>query len=215
MPHAASARSIHAFRPSEQTHGAISNAPLIAPSGSAATATGDMGPPALHRNGAFESSDDESIPPGPSTPVRPPSSNFSSASKRKRSALDDDDASTSSFGSKQSRRSVTSGAAALHGIKDMIEGFSTSMRSGPLGQPRHHRRSSAERRIEATALLQWREDLSADQVVAFADLFEQTTVKADTYMALIRDDVRKLWVDRQLVELGFPAGNSGADSTEA
>jgi hypothetical protein len=52
-------------------------------------------------------------------------------------------------------------------------------------------------------------------VVAFADLFEQTTAKADTYMALVRDDVRKLWVDRQLVELGFPAGNSGADAAEA
>jgi hypothetical protein len=82
-----------------------------------------------------------------------------------------------------------------------MAGIRTSMCNGPLGQPRHHRRSSAERRIEATALLQQKEDLTVDQMVAFADLFEQTTAKVDTYMALVRDDVRKLWVQRQLVEL--------------
>jgi hypothetical protein len=49
-------------------------------------------------------------------------------------------------------------------------------------------------------------------MVAFADLFEQTTAKADTYMALIHDDVRKLWVQRQLVELGFPMIGSGSDT---
>ena len=82
--------------------------------------------------------------------------------------------------------------------------FNLSMRDDPLGQPRHHRRSSVEHRIEATALLQQREDLTADQAIAFADLFEQDMAKADTYMGLIRVDVRKLWVERQLVKLGFP-----------
>ena len=92
-----------------------------------------------------------------------------------------------------------------------MAGITSSMHNGPLGQPRHHRRSSAERRIEATALLQEKEDLTVDQMVAFADLFEQTTAKADTYMALIRDDVRKLWVQKQLKELGFPMeSGSGA-----
>jgi len=76
----------------------------------------------------------------------------------------------------------------------MMAGISSSMGNGSLGQPRHHRRSSAERRIKATALLQENEDLTADQIVAFADLFEQNTSKADTYMALIRDDVRKLYM---------------------
>ena len=67
-----------------------------------------------------------------------------------------------------------------------------------------HRRSSAEHRIEATALLQQKEDLTADQIIAFADLFEQNTARANTYMALVCDDVWKLWVQKQLVELGFP-----------
>ena len=93
-----------------------------------------------------------------------------------------------------------------------MAGISTDMRSGTLGQHRHHRRSSAERRIEATALLQQKEDLTADQIIAFADLFEQTTAKADTYMVLVREDARKLWVQRQLADLGFPVDGSGAEA---
>jgi hypothetical protein len=139
---------------------------------------------------------------------------FPPNSKRKHSALGDD-VSLSSYDSKRTRTSASSGASALHGIKDMMAGISSSMRNGSLGQPRQHRRSSAERRIEATALLQEKEDLTADQIVAFADLFEQTTSKADTYMALIRDDVRKLWVQRQLVELGFPTEVQVGSGSEA
>ena len=51
------------------------------------------------------------------------------------------------------------------------------------------------------------EGLTVNQMVAFA---EQTTAKADTYMALIRDDVRKLWLERRLVELVFPMVGSGS-----
>ena len=109
------------------------------------------------------------------------------------------------------RNSASSGTSALHGIKDMMAGISSSMRNGSLGQSRHHRRPSTERRIKATAL-QEKEDLTADQIVAFADFFEQNTSKADTYMALICDDVRKLWVQRQLVELGFPVVGSGFEA---
>jgi len=87
-----------------------------------------------------------------------------------------------------------------------------SMRNGPLGQPRHHRRSSTEHRIEATALMQEREDLTADQAIAFVDLFEQDTAKADAYMGLIRVDVQKLWIQRQLVKLGFPAISSEVET---
>jgi len=53
--------------------------------------------------------------------------------------------------------------------------------------------------------------LTTDQAIAFADLFEQDTAKADTYMGLIRVDVRKGWVERQLVKLGFPAVGSKGD----
>jgi len=204
-------RGISAFRPSDQTRGAIANSPLIASSSSPVVATGGgMEPPSTPAvndaaNDRLDSSDDD-LP--PSIPVQAPSM---ISSKRKHSGLDDG-TSVTSYSSKRTRKSASSGASALHGIKDMMAGISTSVPNGPLGQPRHHRRSSAERRIEATALLQQKEDLTVDQMVAFADLFEQTTAKADTYMALIRDDVRKLWVQRQLVELGFPALGSGSQA---
>jgi hypothetical protein len=139
---------------------------------------------------------------------------FPAVSKHKQSALDDDPASFSSYASKRSHNSASSGASALHGIKDMMEGISSSMRNGSLGlgPPRHHRRSSAECQIEATTFLQGKEDLTVDQIVAFADLFEQNTSKADTYMALIHDDVQKLWVQKQLVELGFPMVAGGSEA---
>ena len=92
----------------------------------------------------------------------------------------------------------------MHGIKDVMLDINMSVCDGPLGQPCHHRRSLAEHRIQATALLQEKEDLTADQAITFANLFEQDTAKADTYMGLIHVDVQKLWVERQLVKLGFP-----------
>ena len=206
MPHAV--RGVHAFRASQQTQGAIANAPFVSTSGSTDAAAGAMGPPPRRTSKELESSDDELAIP-PTTPARPSSTVSSATSKRRRSALDDD-TSTSSY-SKRSRTSAGGGAVALHGIRDLMVDINTNMREGPLGQPRRHRRSSAERRIEATARLQEKEDLSADQIIAFADLFEQTTAKADTYMALVRDDVRKLWVQRELVGLGFPAPRSEAE----
>jgi hypothetical protein len=216
-------RGVSAFCPSDQTRGAVANSVLTAPTPSSSTVVATsrgMRPPTqaatlpVNMNNVPvhdrpESSDDDSIP--PSTPVRPSSMIFSAISKRKHSALDDD-ASASSYSGKRTRKSASSGASALHSIKDMMAGISTSMHNGPLGQPRHHRRSSAEHRIEATALLQEKEDLTVNQIVAFADLFEQNTLKADTYMALIRDDVRKLWVQKQLKELGFPMVGSGSEA---
>ena len=209
------ARGVSAFRPSDQTRGAIANSVLTAPSSSTVIATsGMMGPPAstLPVYDQPDSSDNDSIP--PSTTVRPSSMIFPAISKRKHSALSDNAASVSSYASKRSHNSASSGASALHGIKDMMAGISSSMRNGSLGlgQPRHLRKSSAERRIEATTILQQKEDLPVDQIVAFADLFEQNTSKADTYMALIRDDVRKLWVQKQLVDLGFPMVAGGSEA---
>lgn len=200
------ARGVSAFRPSDQTQGAIANFALTASSSSIVVATGrGMEPPttlaindALANDGPESSNDNLSSP----TTFQPSPTVFSAISKRKHSALDDD-ASASSYSSKRTGKSTSSSASALHGIKDMMAGISSSMRDGSLGQ-RRHRRSSAERRIEATTLLQQQEDLTVDQMVAFADLFEQTTARADTYMALVREDVRKHWVQKQLVELGFP-----------
>lgn len=208
-------KGLNAFRPSDQTRGAIANSTLTAPPPSASTVTPGrmMGPPAVPLNPddalVQNSSDDDSIP---STPAQHSSKIFSAISKRKHSALDEVSISGgSSYGSKRSRKSDSSGASALHGIKNMMEGISTSMLNGTLGPPRHHRRSSSEHRIEATALLQEKEDLTVDQMVAFADLFEQNTLKADTYISLVRDDVRKVWVKKQLTDLGFPIA-SGSDA---
>jgi hypothetical protein len=215
MPHAV--RGVHAFRPSQQTHGAIANTTFTGAGGSAvvadsggstaaAAAAEAMGPPPRTNNEPDSSDDEVGIP--PTTPIRPSSTiSSTTTSKRRHSALEDDTSSTSY--SKRSRNSTTSGASALHGIKDVMADINMSMRNGSMGQPRTHRRSSAERRIEATTLLQEREDLTADQAIAFADLFEQDTAKADTYMGLVRIDVRKLWVQRQLVKLGFPTIGSG------
>jgi hypothetical protein len=134
--------------------------------------------------------------------------------KCKQSALDDDAASISSYASKRSCNSASSGASVLHGIKDMMEGISSLMCNGllGLGLPCHHRRSSMECRIKAMTPPQGKENLTVDQIVAFADLFEQNTSKADTYMALICDDVWKLWVQKELVELGFPMVAGGSEA---
>jgi hypothetical protein len=96
----------------------------------------------------------------------------------------------------------------------MMEGISLLMHNGlfGLGLACHHRRSSAEHRIKATTFLQGKENLTVDQIVAFADLFEQNTSKADIYMALICDDMQKLWVQKQLVELGFPMVAGGSEA---
>jgi hypothetical protein len=58
-------KGVHAFRPSQQTHGAIANTSLTIPSGSASAAAGGMGPPAQPAD-APESSDDEDVPPSSS-----------------------------------------------------------------------------------------------------------------------------------------------------
>jgi hypothetical protein len=65
-------RGVSAFRPSDQTRGAIANSMLTAPSSSThaqavvATSNG-MGPPTIPVNNKPESSDDDSMP--PSTPI--------------------------------------------------------------------------------------------------------------------------------------------------
>ena len=92
----------------------------------------------------------------------------------------------------------------MHGIKDVIVNLNMFMHSGSLDQPHCYRRFFVEYRIEVTALLQQREDLTTDQAIAFADIFEQDMAKADTYMELICVNVQKLWVWRELVKLGFP-----------
>ena len=53
--------------------------------------------------------------------------------------------------------------------------------------------------------------MTADQAITFADLFEQDTAKADTYIGLVCVDMQKLWVQRQLVKLGFPDVSSKAE----
>ena len=194
MPH--TVRGAYAFRPSQRTHSAIANTAFIGVdssalvanmSGGTAAAAGAMGPPPLHTNSRPDSSNNKlGIP--PMTPMCPSSTVSSvTTSKCRHSALRDKASSTTY--SKQSCNSSNGGVAALHGIKDVMLDIGMLMCDGLLGQPHHHRRSSAECRIEATALLQEKEDLTTDQAITFADLFEQDTAKADTYMGLVCVDV--------------------------
>ena len=176
------ARGVHVLCPSQQAQGAIANVQFAGPS----TASAEMLLPTLPNDDHEPSDDDIAI--SPTMPICPASSisASTSASKCKHSTLDNDTA--SSF-SKQSHSTAFSNALVLHGIKDIMENISSNMYNGPLAQPHCHRRTSMECQIEATALLQEKKVLTADEVIAFADIFEQNTAKADTYMALIHADV--------------------------
>jgi hypothetical protein len=56
-------------------------------------------------------------------------------------------------------------------------------------------------------LLQEKETyLDDNRIVALVDLFQTDTGAADAYLALKRDNLRKLWIERRLTkDLGFPA----------
>ena len=201
------------FTPSQQMFGAIANAPFNGPDNNPP----QMLPPPIVSTAMpsrFDSGDEDPILP-PSTPAHPSStvSSTSTTLKRKYSTLDDGASGsfrTSSVGSygKRQRNSAPSGALALHGIGDALRDLHGVVHDGPMSQPRHHRRSLAERRIEATALFQNTETLTAEQAIAFADLFEQNTARADTYLALVRANVCELWVQKQLESMGFPTAGS-------
>ncbi|KAF8805426.1 hypothetical protein BYT27DRAFT_7258539 [Phlegmacium glaucopus] len=194
-------RGVHAFHPSQQSFGAIANAPYSGPSN--ALGEGQMPPTTTSKPNRLttlssllvlaaavpsgkpdSSNEDVNIP--PTTPMCP-----SSHSMTVLPAL-----------SEQLQAAYT--------LDHMANNSATL-------PPMVHwhfmaSRSSAECRIKATALLQNTETLTAEQAIGFADLFEQNTAQADTYIALVHPDVWKLWVQKQLEQMGFPAASSATEA---
>lgn len=181
---------MYVFCPLQQIYGAITNAPTSNGSRNNAPGEASVLPPQSAPPGNHKSSDKDIMPP-PTTPHHPSYvvSSSTSASKHKHSVLDESTltsfrASSTNLYSKQQCNSTPNSALVLHGIGDALCDFHGTMCKGPLAQPCHHRRSSAECRIEVTALLQNTETLTAEQAIAITDLFEQSTAQADTYTAL-------------------------------
>jgi hypothetical protein len=58
---------------------------------------------------------------------------------------------------------------------------------------------------KAIDLIQEQEgQLDDEQLVALIDIFQQNTGAADAYMTLKHDTLRKIWIQKRLVKLGFP-----------
>ena len=216
-------KGTHAFRPSNQSRGASSAVSTMAPepisddettANAPATQTSIIRPsaaPPLRPNHVTPSETHDppppSSPPGPSTPG--PSS-VSASSKRKYSALEASQSgqtpSVLSSGKKQ--RSAAAGAVALNGIKESLDTFNKTMERGLAVQAHERvRDTSPERRQRAMALLQEVEThLDDARLIALIDLFKTDTAEADTYLSLQREGLRKMWLQKQLVEhCGFPA----------
>jgi hypothetical protein len=211
-------KGTHAFRPSQQTVGAIANAPYPGTSVSA------MQPPqtsSLTHSGLEEldSSGDDGAQPPPTLHNVPSSvisvSTHTSSTKRKYSAVGDSgdgsvkSSAVVSTGSKK-QRAVT-GAVALNGIKDALEAFNVTIRTG-LSQTTKPSGAEDPNMLKASAITRVQEEeghLDVDRVVALVDLFQLNTSAAVTYMALGRKDVRQAWIEKKLVELGFPQQERG------
>jgi hypothetical protein len=132
-------------------------------------------------------------------------STISSTLKCKESALSA--AQSISSGSKRQHTSVT-GVIILNGIKESLDTFNTAFRQSILTQPEcSHADTSPEHQSKAMESLQEREtDIDAPCIVALLDLFQANTASVDTYLAIKQDEVRLLWIERQLMkDLGFPA----------
>jgi Fe2+ transport system protein FeoA len=48
--------------------------------------------------------------------------------------------------------------------------------------------------------------LDAEQTIAMVDLVSSDTIAADVYMALEREDYRKVWIAKRLMNMGFVEG---------
>lgn len=218
------AKGDRSFRASDQTVGV--DARPIQSSGSTVV-QGSMGPPAPSGSSAtavqgstdpptpFESHDsgDEQQPPPSSPPHAPPSqsaapssviSSLTSSQKRKHVALDSVSQSfQSSSGSEKKQRG--SGVAVLSGIKDSIDQFNTTIRTGmPIAHARAADRAAAYR-VQAMDQVQKTEaGLDDDRVIALVDLFRTDSSAAEAYMAFVRPGLRAKWLSKQLKALGFP-----------
>ena len=193
-------KGTHAFRPSQQMVGTIANAPYPSTSVSAMQ---PLQTSSLTCSGLEEldfSGDDGAQPP-PTLHNVPLSvisvSTNTSSTKCKYSAVGDSgDSSVKSSavvstGSKK-QRAIT-GAVALNGIKDALEAFNVTIRTGLLQTTKL---SGAEdlNMLKVSTITRVQEEvnhLDVDRVVTLVDLFQLNTSAAVTYMALGRKDVQQ------------------------
>jgi len=216
MPHAA--RGAHVFRPSQQTQGVASS----------------LLPPPIRNDVDDEAetdsaSGDEQLPAAPlatSRQLPPIATNVptlrstastsvtgsSGRSKRKRSALDDEQSgsrrsSLLTSASHERKKRGPSATVALHGLKEGLDLMNDNLSVLVKGVGPPVVDTSPERRTKAMEKIQKDEpNLDLARLTALVDLFKQDTTAADTYLALFREDVRRYWVEKQLIEsLGFPA----------
>lgn len=223
------ARGTHAFRPSQQTFGAVAN--QSGPSGQ--SSPGPAATPSTAKDMNHQTIDNEqslcdsiahetmdappSVRPPPSIASVPNSINSfnSRQSKRKHSALGEEDspAVSATSSEKRQRASGSSALVALQRQMDQMSArFTTSMDSDAIqhaaARESRHRDRSPQRRARAGARMQKLEKgLTNDQMVALLDLFETNTASADMYLSLEEDNagLRWAWISNKLKQMGHPS----------
>ena len=210
-------RGTHAFRPSDQTFGAIVNQPT--------SSNSNMPPPAPRGDideddAAINSDDNEQVAPL-SSPPRPPISTSSTSvnsfasrqSKRKHSALGDGDSASIPSGSRvssQDKRQRNTGASALVALSAKMDRMNDTFETGFAhdAKARAHRDKSPQHRAQAVKAFSRLEkkNLTNDQKVAMLDLFEVNTAVADIFLAMDEEDagLRRAWILNKLAGMGHP-----------
>jgi hypothetical protein len=203
-------RGTHAFRPSDQTFGAIAN-----------QATSSNNNDDIDKDNSSTHSDDNELAVPPSTPLRPPVSNSSTSvnsfasrqSKRKFSALGDGDSTSIPSGSRvssQDKRQRNTGASALVALNAKMDMMNNTFETGftQEAKARARRDKSPQRRAQAVKTFSRLEkkNLTNDQKVAMLDLFEVNTAVADIFLAMDEEDagLRRAWISNKLVGVGHP-----------
>jgi hypothetical protein len=136
-------------------------------------------------------------------------SSITSSQKRKRVAFDsvsESFASTSfGSGSKDKKQRVSGGAAVLSGIKESIDTWTSTMRTGmPTASVRAADRAAAYQ-VQAMDKVQREEEaLGGGRVIALIDLFRSDSSAAEAYMAIVSPIILQKWLNKQMMLLGFP-----------
>ena len=100
---------------------------------------------------------------------------------------------------------------AHNGIKDALNAFNITIQNS-LTQP-EPKQSDADEMNKVvskasvdmiTHMQDEKNHLSVDRVITLIDLFETNGPSAIMYMALVHTDVQQAWLEKKLVELGFP-----------
>jgi hypothetical protein len=193
---------LRAFSTQDTTHPLPSGGPAPLPSGSSVV------------NSEHISDDGYVVPPPSSSP--PPLSAVSSG-KRKFSALGPSDSpsgggSSASYPSAAAKKSRsipprTTGPNALLQLSSRIDDFNANYRANLLQNELHAQaayKNDKDARIrEARMRAQQEKWLGPDRIAALFDIF-QSTREADAYLIIEDEDLRRAWVKRKMVQVGYP-----------